>query len=142
MSNEKISLRSLRVLAGLRRAEERRCLVELAGAVAATDDARRSLGQPPSAPAIMGPVPGASFLELRADEHMAWAVWGSRLGRLDVATDDESRARSMWMAASVGRRAVDRLLTKRGRAARATALKLSQRDIDEAASTRWAAGRP
>lgn len=141
MSNGASSLRGLRVLAGLRRAEERRCLVELAGAIAATDAAKASLGQQPGAPTFMGPVPEARFLELRADEHMAWAVWGSRLGRLDAAVGDESRARSTLSSASSGLRAVNRLLSRREHEARAASARRAQRGMDEVASTRWSAGR-
>lgn len=121
----------------IRRTEERQARLALARALARAEEARVALGSPPAEPTCDQGLTAEDFLARRAGVHMAWAVFGARLGRLGTAEADEAAARAAWVSAAADLRSAERFVARRAQRARQEAARRAQRDMDEVAIARW-----
>lgn len=128
---------ALHTVLELRRIEERQTRLALAERLAQAGLARSLLGSPP----VDGPghqeLASEDFLAQRAGSHMAWAVFGARLGRSQRADADEAAARAAWVTAAADLRSAERALARRARRAKLEATRRAQRDMDEIAIVQW-----
>lgn len=121
---------------GLRKLAERASAGALAASIARLEAARSAVADPPAS-GPLGRLGRASFLEERARLHLAWALRGAQLARLEDARAAQERARGAWSEAAAELRAAERLVARRARRARLAAARQEQRDLDEAALGQW-----
>ena len=124
-------------LVGIRRVAERRALGDLADRIAAVEEARKVLGRHPEPIEVSGETVFATLDQRRAESAIAWAVWGERLGRLELARSDEERSRAEWATSAADLRATQRLIERRRHQQRLEASRKAQADLDDAAINSW-----